>query len=172
MYRGRALAFFFFALAASAPACVARDGAPVDDATASGAPDPAERRVADALGGVEFDADAPSPALREARAEGILLRLAAGRPRDARVVRARATLALRHHPTAAVRRHLVRTVETGTDPEVVAASLDTLARAFGRTHGAEVRALAEARADDPDFAIRRSAREAVARVRLARWIEG
>jgi hypothetical protein len=127
-------------------------------------------RVLAALGGVEWDADAPAPALREAEAEPALIRLSRGRPADPRVVRARATMALRHHPTTAVKRYLVELAGGAGDPEVVSAALDTLARAFGRSDGAEVRALAERRIDDSDRGVRMAAREALARVRVARWI--
>ncbi len=159
-----------FAFAALVGACAQSHEAasPASPGTSADVGDDAA--VLRALGGVEWDPDAPAPALRAPSAEPALIRLARGRPGDARVVRVRATMALRHHPTDAVRVFLFEVAAGKGDPEVVAASLDTLARAFGRSHGAEVRALAASRVDDPDPGVRMAAREAIARVRVARWI--
>jgi hypothetical protein len=151
--------------------CAVQAGAEPDatrgDTLATAAP--VEEAVKAALSGVEWDPELKAPVLREPDADQVLMRLAAGRPGDAQVIRVRATMALRHHPTRETWRFLVTAIESEPSPDLVAASLETLGAAFDQTRPRDVLEVARARAGDPDPGIRRAAREAAARARLARW---
>jgi hypothetical protein len=156
------------ALAGCAPSASAEPGG-ASGSSARAVAEPAEEAVKSALAGVEWDPDQTASVLREPDADEVLMRLAAGRPGDPQVVRVRAIMALRHHPTEETWRFLVAAIESDPSPDVVAAGLETLGAAFDSTRAHEVLAVAKARVDDADPGVRRAAREAAARARLARW---
>lgn len=130
----------------------------------------AQEAVQEALGGTEWDADAPAPLLLLPEAEAALLRLRAPQAGFPKVIAVRATLALRHHPTPRVYDALLATVTARTHPRLVAASLDTLARAFALSDGPALRATMTPLLSDNDPEVRAAARVGLARIRASRWI--
>jgi len=159
----RALPLALTLLAACAPAPSGSEADP--------GPPPAalsEAAVARALGGVAWDPERPPPLVLAPEAEPALLALHTPGPGRPKVIALRATLALRHHPTEATRARLLATVAARAHPRVVAASLDTLSRAFALEEPGALRALLEPLTQDNDAEIRAEASEALARVRTAR----
>jgi hypothetical protein len=113
-----------------------------------------------------FEADAEAVRSLGEGAGPILIRLAEGEG-EASATRIRATVAMRHQSSDAVKASLVELATTADIAAVRRSSLDSLARAFGSRDPGLVIATATSLASHPDESVRRAASAAEVRARVS-----
>lgn len=126
---------------------------------------PEEAHVRAVLGVRHFDADAEAVRSLGEGAGPILIRLAEGAA-ESNATRIRATVAMRHQSSDAVKASLVKLATTAEIPAIRRSSLDSLARAFGRRDPELVLETASSLASHPDESVRRAASAAEVRARV------